>query len=34
VTPAIDRTYALADAADAIRHLAAGHPAGKIVVTV
>ncbi|MFG3423307.1 NAD(P)-dependent alcohol dehydrogenase [Micromonospora sp. NPDC048063] len=34
VTPVIDRTYALADAPDAMRYLAQGHPAGKIVVTV
>ena len=34
VTPVIDRTYALADAPDAIRYLAQGHPAGKVVVTV
>ncbi len=34
VTPVIDRTYALADAPDAIRHLAEGHAAGKAVVTV
>ncbi len=34
VTPVIDRSYALADAADAIRHVAKGHATGKIVVTV
>jgi NADPH:quinone reductase-like Zn-dependent oxidoreductase len=34
ITPVIDRTYPLADAADAIRYLEQGHPAGKIVVTV
>jgi NADPH:quinone reductase-like Zn-dependent oxidoreductase len=34
VTPIIDRTYALADAPDAIRYLAEGHTAGKVVVTV
>ncbi|MFC6021118.1 NAD(P)-dependent alcohol dehydrogenase [Plantactinospora solaniradicis] len=34
VTPVIDRTYALADAPDAIRYLAQGHPAGKVVVTM
>jgi NADPH:quinone reductase-like Zn-dependent oxidoreductase len=34
VTPVIDRTYPLADAADAMRYLAQGHPAGKVVVTV
>jgi NADPH:quinone reductase-like Zn-dependent oxidoreductase len=34
VTPVIDRTYALVDAPDAIRYLAEGHAAGKVVVTV
>ncbi|MEH0931362.1 NAD(P)-dependent alcohol dehydrogenase [Micromonospora sp. CPCC 205558] len=34
LTPAVDRTYPLAQAADAIRHLRDGHPAGKIVVTI
>jgi len=34
LTPVIDRTYPLAEAADAIRYLAQGHPAGKVVVTV
>jgi NADPH:quinone reductase-like Zn-dependent oxidoreductase len=34
VTPVIDRTFELAEAADAIRYLAQGHPAGKVVVTV
>lgn len=34
VTPVIDRTYPLADAPDAIRYLAEGHAAGKVVVTV
>jgi NADPH:quinone reductase-like Zn-dependent oxidoreductase len=34
VTPVIDRTFALADAPDAIRYLAEGHAAGKVVVTV
>jgi NADPH:quinone reductase-like Zn-dependent oxidoreductase len=34
VTPVIDRAYPLADAPDAIRHLAEGHAAGKVVVTV
>ena len=34
VTPVIDRTYSLAHAPDAIRYLAEGHPAGKVVVTV
>ncbi|MEV6814766.1 NAD(P)-dependent alcohol dehydrogenase [Micromonospora sp. NPDC051296] len=34
LTPAIDRTYPLADAADALRHFTDGHPAGKVVVTI
>ena len=34
VVPVIDRTYPLIEAADAIRHLALGHAAGKIVITV
>ena len=34
VTPAIDRSYPLVDAPDAIRYLAGGHAAGKVVVTV
>lgn len=34
VTPVVDRTYDLVEAADAIRYLHEGHPAGKIVVTV
>jgi NADPH:quinone reductase-like Zn-dependent oxidoreductase len=34
VTPAIERTYPLAGAPDAIRHLTDGHPAGKLVVTI
>ncbi|MET8139303.1 NAD(P)-dependent alcohol dehydrogenase [Sphaerisporangium sp. NPDC005288] len=34
VTPVIDRTYPLPGAPDAIRYLAQGHPAGKVVVTV
>jgi NADPH:quinone reductase-like Zn-dependent oxidoreductase len=34
VTPVIDRTYPLADAAEAIRYVAKGHAAGKVVVTV
>ncbi len=34
VTPVIDRTYALTDAPDAIRYLAEGHAAGKVVVSV
>ena len=34
VTPVIDRTYPLDQTAEAIRHLAAGHPSGKVVVTI
>jgi NADPH:quinone reductase-like Zn-dependent oxidoreductase len=34
LTPVIDRTYPLTDAADAIRHLEAGHARGKVIVTV
>ena len=34
LTPVIDRTYPLIEASDAIRYLAEGHAAGKIVVTV
>ena len=34
LTPVIDRTYPLIEAPDAIRYLAEGHAAGKIVVTV
>jgi NADPH:quinone reductase-like Zn-dependent oxidoreductase len=32
--PVIDRTYPLAEAADAIRHVEEGHPRGKVVITV
>jgi len=34
VRPAIDRSYKLADAVAALRHLATGHARGKIVVTM
>jgi NADPH:quinone reductase-like Zn-dependent oxidoreductase len=34
VTPVVDRTFDLVEAADAIRYLAEGHPRGKVVVTV
>jgi NADPH:quinone reductase-like Zn-dependent oxidoreductase len=34
LTPVIDRTYPLAEAPDAVRSLAEGHPRGKIVITV
>lgn len=34
LTPVVDRTYPLSQAADAIRHIEAGHARGKIVVSV
>jgi NADPH:quinone reductase-like Zn-dependent oxidoreductase len=34
VTPVIDRTYPLAEAADAIRYLEEGHARGKVVVVI
>ena len=34
VTPVIDRTYPLREAADAIRYVEEGHTQGKVVVTV
>ncbi|HXC85747.1 MAG TPA: NAD(P)-dependent alcohol dehydrogenase [Trebonia sp.] len=34
ITPAIDRTYPLSQAAAAVRHLADGHARGKVVITV
>lgn len=34
ITPPVDRTYPLAEAPAAIRHLEKGHPRGKIVLTV
>lgn len=34
VTPVIDRTYPLSDAADALRYLEEGHARGKVVITV
>ena len=34
VTPVVDRTFALNEAADAVRYLEQGHAAGKVVVTV
>jgi NADPH:quinone reductase-like Zn-dependent oxidoreductase len=34
LTPVIDRTFPLAQAADAIRHVEEGHPRGKVVITV
>jgi NADPH:quinone reductase-like Zn-dependent oxidoreductase len=32
LTPVIDRTYPLAEAAEAVRYLEAGHARGKVVV--
>jgi NADPH:quinone reductase-like Zn-dependent oxidoreductase len=34
VQPVIDRTFPLVEAPDAIRYLAEGHPAGKVLITV
>jgi NADPH:quinone reductase-like Zn-dependent oxidoreductase len=34
VTPVIDRSYPLTDAADAIRYLEAGHARGKVIVVI
>ena len=34
VTPVIDRTYPLDEAAGALRYVAAGHTRGKVVITV
>jgi NADPH:quinone reductase-like Zn-dependent oxidoreductase len=34
VTPVVDRTFDLVEAADALRYLEQGHPRGKVVVTV
>ncbi|HEY0699387.1 MAG TPA: NAD(P)-dependent alcohol dehydrogenase [Micromonospora sp.] len=34
VTPVVDRSWPLAGAADAVRHVAAGHARGKTVITV
>ncbi|MEV0905478.1 NAD(P)-dependent alcohol dehydrogenase [Streptomyces hokutonensis] len=34
IKPVIDRTYPLAEAATAVRHLETGHPRGKLVITV
>jgi NADPH:quinone reductase-like Zn-dependent oxidoreductase len=34
VTPVIDRTYKLSEAAEALRYLERGHARGKVVVTV
>lgn len=34
LTPVVDRTYALPDAAAALSYLEQGHPAGKVVITI
>jgi NADPH:quinone reductase-like Zn-dependent oxidoreductase len=34
LTPVIDRRYALAEAAEALRYQGEGHTRGKIVITV
>ena len=34
LTPVIDRTYGLSEAAEALRYVGAGHTRGKVVVTV
>jgi NADPH:quinone reductase-like Zn-dependent oxidoreductase len=34
VTPIVDRTFDLVEAAGALRYLEQGHPRGKVVVTV
>lgn len=34
VAPVVERTFALADAAEAMRHIGSGHAHGKVVVTV
>jgi NADPH:quinone reductase-like Zn-dependent oxidoreductase len=34
VTPAIDRTYPLIEAPDAVRYVGEGHSRGKVVVTI
>jgi len=34
ITPVIDRTYPLDEAADALRYVGAGHTRGKVVITV
>ena len=34
ITPVIDRTYKLSDAAEAARYLGEGHARGKVVITV
>ncbi|WP_245712916.1 zinc-binding dehydrogenase [Micromonospora nigra] len=32
--PVVDRTYPLAEAAEALRHIGAGHATGKTVLTI
>jgi hypothetical protein len=32
--PALDRTYPLADTAEGLRHVEAGHARGKVVITM
>lgn len=34
VTPVVERSYALSEAADALRYLGGGHAQGKLVITV
>jgi NADPH:quinone reductase-like Zn-dependent oxidoreductase len=34
VTPVIERSYALAEVPDAIRHIEAGRARGKVVITI
>ena len=34
VTPVVERSYPLSEAADAFRYLGAGHAQGKLVITV
>ncbi len=34
VTPVVGRTYSVADAAEAVRHVEEGHARGKTVLTV
>jgi NADPH:quinone reductase-like Zn-dependent oxidoreductase len=34
LTPVVDRTYPLADAAEGLRHVEGGHARGKVVITV
>jgi NADPH:quinone reductase-like Zn-dependent oxidoreductase len=33
ITPVVGRTFGLPEAADALRYLEQGHPAGKVIVT-